>query len=64
LRHHRSNAGLRQSRGREDIEFVAGMDEVLSKVLFGLSTPEITEVLTHELARRIIDERRPPGTVV
>jgi hypothetical protein len=50
--------------GREDIEFAPGKEEILSKVLFRLSTPEITEVLTRELALRIVNELRSPGTAV
>ena len=47
--------------GREDIEFAPGQEEVLSEVLFRLSTPEITEVLTDELAMRIVKELKLHG---
>lgn len=50
--------------GREDVELAPGKEDVLSEVLFRLSTPEITEVLTRELALRIVNELRPPGTAV
>lgn len=50
--------------GREDIQFASGEEDALSEALFRLSTPEITHMLTRDLAVRIVNELRPHGTAV